>query len=327
VDSSWYFLRFCDPTNDKAPFDPEKVAAWGPVDFYVGGPEHAVSHLLYFRFVTKALADLGHVPFREPARTLITQGAVSVDGVRMSYQGGNAVGLDEMVERYGADTVRLYSLFAAPPERDMEWDEAGLEGAFRFLCRLWRFAHEHCERVRTAPPVELEALAGESEQLWRSVHETIHRVSEDLDHRWHFNAAIASIMALHNELCAVDESVYQTETGRSILRYSLETLVRLLSPFAPHISEEIWSGLGHTMSVEEAGWPELDERALQSDLVTIVIQVNGKLRARLEVERAAKEDEVTRQVLSDPSVQRWTEGKEVERVIYVKDRLVNVVAQ
>ncbi|MEW6443391.1 MAG: leucine--tRNA ligase [bacterium] len=327
VESSWYFERYTSAHYDKGLFDPEKVRYWMPVDQYIGGIEHAVLHLLYSRFFTKVLRDFGYVPFDEPFENLLTQGMVIKDGAKMSKSKGNIVDPDDMVRRYGADTTRLFSLFAAPPERDLDWSDLGVEGSARFLQRIWRLAEDWRESLLTleayegAPPSEEPAAS-----LYRTVHETIFRVTRDIQERQHLNTAVSSIMELVNALyqtAAPDAGARPLECR--VVRKAMETVFILLSPFAPHIADELWESFGHSTPLLAVPWPDYREDALERERVTLVVQINGKVRSKIEVPAAATEGEIEGVALEDEKVQRFLSGKTPRRVIHVARRLVNIV--
>jgi leucyl-tRNA synthetase len=345
VDSSWYFFRFCDPRNPHLPFDPEKVAYWGPVDFYSGGVEHAILHLIYSRFFCRVFRDLGMTMLDEPFTRLLTQGMVLKDGQVMSKSRGNVVDPDDMIQAYGADALRLYVMFVAPPEKEIEWTDAGLEGSFRFLARVWRLVDRLVETIGgEGIPGAGEVELDEPERaLRRKTHETIRRVTLDLDPRVHLNTAVSALMELVNELyafCARPEcaligrdaddpgSVGSAERPGTIavLKEAVEALVLMLSPFAPHVAEEMWERLGHPDGVVAAGWPEFEEAVARAEEIVVPVQVNGKVRARLTVAADTSEDRLRELALGDPQVTRHLEGKAVKKVVVVNGRLVSVVA-
>ncbi|MBT8762686.1 leucine--tRNA ligase [Desulfohalobiaceae bacterium Ax17] len=330
VESSWYFARYTDARKDDAPFDPEALKYWLPVDQYIGGIEHAILHLLYSRFFVKALRDLGYMEIDEPFANLLTQGMVLKDGAKMSKSKGNVVDPDEMINRYGADTVRLFCLFAAPPEKDMEWSDSGIEGAHRFLNRLWRLVQELLpilSPVGVAIEVDGDSLSSPEKELRRKEHETIFKVSRDVKDKFQFNTAIAAIMELTNTLYGLKEELKQSENGQKLLSSAISTALVLLSPIAPHICEELWEQMGYKTRLAEVSWPEYDEKALVKDEILIIIQVNGKLRAKISVPREASEDEIKSKALADVNVQRHIQGKNIVKVIVVPKKLVNIVAK
>jgi leucyl-tRNA synthetase len=308
VDSSWYFLRYCDPHNDQAPFDRRLVDYWMPVDQYIGGIDHATGHLLYSRFFVKALNDFDLVGFREPFQRLFHQGWVRQGGSKMSKTKGNVTGPDELISMYGADALRLYILFMGPADQDMEWSEKGVEGISRFLRRLWRIVNEVAEQAPTGEP--------EATELSRTAHRTIARVTDDIDRRFQFNTPIAAVMELVNELLRVPDD--------SGARFAAETAVTLIQPYAPHIAEELWARLGKERLWEQP-WPEVDESLLGRDTFELVIQVNGKVRDRVEVPAGEPEDELIARAKASPKVQDFLDGKEIHKEIVVPGKLVNLV--
>ena len=331
VESSWYFLRYCCPDYKGGMVDPEKVHYWMPVDQYIGGIEHAVLHLLYSRFYTKVLRDLGLLKLDEPFANLLTQGMVIKDGAKMSKSKGNVVDPDELIGKYGADTVRLFSLFAAPPEKDLDWNDQGVEGAFRFLNRVWRFVQQHLPELQPARSVgDPGRLSEEGRRFRRAIHETIRRVTEDIEDEFHFNTAISAIMELVNALLAFEQASMDTmsrEERSALLREAVETLLLLLGPFAPHFAEELWAQLGHRESLFRHPWPEPDPSVLVREEMLIVVQVDGKVRTRLTVESGAPEEKVKMLALADQKVRPWLQSRQVDRVVVVPGRLVNIVTR
>ena len=323
VESSWYFLRYCSPDFTAGPLDGEKVRYWMSVDQYIGGIEHAVLHLLYARFFTKVLRDLGHVSVDEPFTNLLTQGMVIKDGAKMSKSKGNVVDPNALIEKYGADTARLFSLFAAPPEKDLDWNDQGVDGSFRFLNRLWKLVHESLPFIASASPLDPAALSDESRSLRRLVHKTIRKVSADLDERFHFNTAISAIMELVNGIQAFPAKNLP-ENG-PLLKEALESTLLLLYPFVPHFCEELWEGIGNSGGIELAGWPSFDPEAAADEELLIVVQVNGKLRGRVTVAADATEEEVKSAAMVDERVIQHLEGKSPKKIIYVPGKLLNVV--
>ena len=312
VESSWYFLRYCSPRYDKGPFDREKVRYWMPVDQYIGGIEHAILHLLYSRFFVKVLRDLGYVDFDEPFERLLTQGMVIKDGAKMSKSKGNVVDPDDMVKKYGADTVRLFMLFAAPPEKDLEWSDRGIEGAFRFLNRLYR-------TVSNFRDYQGEGDEKAEKELLRKTHEAIKKVTEDME-RFQFNTAISSCMELLNKVQEVWGRV-----DKEVLREALENLIILLSPFTPHICDELNEMMGGRGFLLEREWPSYQDKYLVKEELTIVVQVNGRVRARMVVPADMPDDEIKKRALEERNVKRFVEGKEIRKVVYVPKKLVNIV--
>jgi leucyl-tRNA synthetase len=330
VDSSWYFYRFCDPRNDALPFDPAKVKYWMPVDFYVGGVEHAILHLIYSRFFARVFHGLGMVDHDEPFTHLLTQGMVLKDGAVMSKSKGNVVDPDEMLSRYGADALRLYVMFVAPPEKDVEWTDTGLEGSFRFLARVWRFADQWCDQAKGASPVQALGLNDAERKLRRKTHDTIRRVTADVEQRIHLNTAVSALMELVNDLYAFGETLQNggaRPQGFSVLREAIDALVVMLSPFAPHTAEELWERMGHAGGLGTVAWPSYDEQAAKADEIVVPVQVNGKLRSRLTVPAETSDGEMRERALADPAVKAHTEGKTIKTVVVAKGRLINVVVQ
>jgi leucyl-tRNA synthetase len=323
VQSSWYFLRYCCPRFDAAPLDREETEYWMSVDQYIGGIEHAVLHLLYARFFTKALRDLGYVDIDEPFINLLTQGMVIKDGSKMSKSKGNVVDPNSLIQAYGADTARLFSLFASPPERDLEWNDQGVEGSYRFLNRVWKLVYEIAPLVTGAGTPDLGSLAEEAVKLRRAVHKTIKKVTEDVEERFHFNTAIAAIMELVNTVSSFESK--NDPAYAPVLKEAIDTVVLLLVPFVPHITEELWEGLGHGGGVAAASWPVYDPDAVVEDTLTIVVQVNGKLRGKVLVDAGASEEEVRSAALDDEKVAGYVEGKTVRKIVYVPGKLLNIV--
>jgi len=330
VESSWYFLRYCSPGYTAGMFEPAAAAYWMPVDQYIGGIEHAVLHLLYARFYTKVLRDLDMTTVDEPFSALLSQGMVIKDGAKMSKSKGNVVDPDDLIRRYGADTARLFSLFAAPPEKDLDWNDHGVEGASRFLNRVWRFVQAHLPTLIAAPGLDPAALSPAGRAFRRTIHETIHRVTEDIERDFHFNTAISAVMELVNALTEFERTSMDTASGperAALMREAVETLLLLLGPVCPHIAEELWSALGSPASVFQQHWPVADDAARQRDEVEIVVQVDGKVRARLTVDVSAAEREVQDRALTDSKVRPWLDGRTVAKVVVVPGRLVNVVTR
>jgi leucyl-tRNA synthetase len=327
VESSWYFARYTCPDYDRGPLDTDRVEYWMPVDQYIGGIEHAILHLLYARFFTKVLRDLGIVSFDEPFTNLLTQGMVIKDGAKMSKSKGNVVDPDDMIRRYGADTTRLFSLFAAPPERDLEWQEEGVEGGARFLNRVWRLIYELRNYLSQEPVSALMGKADLPPPLWeirQKTHKTIKKVTEDIE-RFHFNTAIAAVMELVNHLYQTKDDIEATPQAGVVWRETIESLIVLLSPFVPHVAEELWKTVGKEESVVKAPWPEYAPEAIAEEEIVIVVQVNGKLRDRLLIPVSSEEEEVKAMALASPKVRRFIDGKEVKKTIFVPQKLVNIV--
>ncbi len=321
MDSSWYFIRYADPHNEKDPFDTDKANYWMPVDQYIGGIEHAILHLLYSRFFMKVLQDEGMVDYSEPFTNLLCQGMVLKDGGKMSKSVGNVVSPEEIVAKYGADTARLFILFAAPPEKDLAWSDQGVEGSYRFLKRVWAITGRYLDLKKTE-----DALSEDEKDLRRRLHMTIAKVTSDLDGRFNFNTAISSVMELVNAMYAYAEKHDEIEAafGKEILR----ALLILLAPFVPHITEELWQMLGETeKSVHEAVWPSVDESALEVETAELAVQVNGKVRGIVTVSVDADEETVAAAAKALPEVQKYTEGKTIAKCIVVKGRIVNIVVK
>ncbi|MFP5213877.1 MAG: leucine--tRNA ligase [Acidobacteriota bacterium] len=326
VESSWYFARFACADYTEGPLDFERVKYWLPVNQYIGGIEHAVLHLLYSRFFTKVLRDMGYLTVDEPFQNLLTQGMVIKDGSKMSKSKGNVVDPDEMIRAYGADTVRLFCLFAAPPEKDLEWNDQGVDGAFRFLSRVWRLVAENLDALKSAQKLESGAgLPPGLSDLYRKTHQTIKKVTEDIRDRFHFNTAIAAVMELVNLIYQVLENRPEDERFWPVMREATEAVVLLVSPIVPHMAEEIWQTLGRSGSIMNAPWPKWNEDALQAEEVLIVVQVNGKLRSRVTVPATADEAQMREAALADPRVQEFIAGKAVRKVVVVPNKLINVV--
>jgi leucyl-tRNA synthetase len=312
VDSSWYFLRYTDPDNDEAPFSTEIANYWLPVNQYIGGIEHAILHLLYARFFTKVMQEMGLVDFREPFARLFNQGMIYRHGAKMAKSKGNVVPPDEMISRYGADATRLYILFMAPADEDKEWQDTGIEGTSRFLARLWRVTNEVAERDDPGPP-------GDS-PLVRSTHATIEKVTDDIERRFQFNTPVAALMELLNQAHHAKDDPDQA----AAVRFATETIVSLVQPYAPHVAEELWERLGHERLWEEA-WPEPDPALLERDTFTLVVQVNGKVRDKVEVPAGLSEDELVARATELPKVRAHLDGKEIRKRIVVPGKLVNLV--
>jgi leucyl-tRNA synthetase len=358
VDSSWYFERYTSPHADDGPFDVHAVDYWMPVDLYIGGIEHAVLHLLYARFWTRVLRDLGLVKYDEPFTRLLTQGMVCMETLwcaqhewlfpqqvrdgrcvecgrtvavgrteKMSKSKRNVVDPDDMIRRYGADTTRLFILFAAPPERDLDWNDQGVEGCYRFLNRAWRMVRRIVAHTADLPrePLSLAAASGAALALRRKTHQTIRKVTEDIQDRFHFNTAVAAIMELINLLYQFAVEEVQDAPTRHALREAAEATALLLSPFTPHIAEELWRQLGHTDSILRQPWPSYDPELTQEDAITVVIQVNGRVRSRLTAPASMAEDDLRAAALRHERIQEWIAGKAIRKVIVVPQKLVNIV--
>ena len=333
VCSSWYFYRYTSPRLEQAPFSKENGSYWMPIDQYVGGIEHAILHLLYSRFFNLVLNDLGLTQAPEPFAHLLAQGMVIKDGAKMSKSKGNVVDPDEIISAYGADTARLFILFAAPPVKDLEWSDQGVEGCSRFLKRVWRIFGEFAEEIKTVtlPGESFTTPVPEIKALRRMTHITIRRVTDDIATRMQFNTAISAIMELVNHLFSFKEwwgnKNNQDETSRMAVREALETLVLTLSPFAPHIAEELGSLMGLSKTLDQTAWPQYIESLTQTDEILIVLQVNGKVRQKISVESGISDDDLKTRSLEDLKIKEWTQGKEVKKVIVIPKKLVNIVVQ
>jgi leucyl-tRNA synthetase len=358
VDSSWYFERYTSPQANDGPFAVHAVDYWMPVDLYIGGIEHAVLHLLYARFWTKVLRDLGLVKYDEPFMRLLTQGMVCMETLwcaqhewlfptqvrdgkcvecgrvvtvgrmeKMSKSKHNVVDPDEMIRKYGADTTRLFILFAAPPERDLDWNDQGVEGCYRFLNRVWRMVRRIVGHTAALPPAPaaLSAASGAALTLRRKTHQTIQKVTEDIQERLHFNTAVAAIMELINQLYQFAVEEVQDAPTQHALREAAEATTLLLSPFTPHIAEDLWHQLGHQDSILRQPWPSYDPTLTQEDEVTVVIQVNGRVRSRLTAPASIAEDDLREAALRHERIQEWIAGKAIRKVIVVPQKLVNIV--
>jgi len=320
VESSWYFARYACPDSDDAMLD-DRANYWTPVDQYTGGIEHAILHLLYSRFFQRVMRDEGLTDVSEPFTNLLTQGMVLKDGAKMSKSKGNTVDPQELIAKYGADTVRLFMMFAAPPEQSLDWSDDGVQGSFRFLRRFWTAVVEHAA-TGPADEVDVSALTESQKDLRRKTHQTIAKISDDIGRRHSFNTAVAASMELLN---AINKQADDTDQGRAVARESLEAVVVMLSPMVPHICHALWQELGHQSALIDQRWPTVDERALELDLIEMVVQVNGKLRARLIVSVDASKEAIEADALADENVQRFIDGKEVRKVIVVPGRLVSIV--
>jgi len=327
VESSWYFARYTCPDFIHGPLDKGPADYWLAVDQYIGGIEHAILHLLYARFFTKALQDLGYLAIDEPFINLLTQGMVIKDGAKMSKSKGNVVDPNELIEKYGADTVRLFTLFAAPPERDLEWSDQGVEGASRFLLRVWRFILGNREILtKVGPMPKFSDLNGPSRTLSRKVHQTIRKVSADIEDRFHFNTAISAIMELVNTMISLSPVEEGGErVAPAVLKEAVDTLLMLLSPMVPHFCEELWERLGHGKSLAVVGWPQFAPEIAKDEEITLVIQVNGKVRSRIQVSVDISEEDLKETALRDERIQKIIAGMAIRKVIVVKNKLVNVV--
>jgi leucyl-tRNA synthetase len=332
VDSSWYFLRYTSPHETAGPVNLKAVQDWMPVDQYIGGIEHAVLHLLYARFFTKVIRDLGLIKSDEPFTRLLTQGMVIKDGAKMSKSKGNVVDPDQLIETYGADTARLFSLFAAPPEKDLEWSDEGVQGAFRFLQRVWRLIYEQTKGgkpTRSKQPVDWSGASPRVRSLRRMTHRTIQKVTEDIEQGFQFNTAIAALMEFYNALSRDQSNPAPAEEERPLhaaaFVEALDHLILLLSPFAPHVAESLWEEMGHPPSVLNVPWPSYDSAWTQEEMIEVVVQINGKLRNKFSAPAGLSDEVLKERALSDPKTQSWIGDEKIKKVFVVKGRLVNIV--
>jgi leucyl-tRNA synthetase len=319
-ESSWYFARYCCPDNEEAMLD-ERANYWLPVDQYVGGIEHAILHLLYARFFHKLMRDLGFLTSDEPFTNLLTQGMVLKDGSKMSKSKGNTVDPQALIDQYGADTVRLFMMFASPPEQSLEWSDAGVDGASRFLKRLWKLASTHINEGK-APAIDMASLTDAQRELRRKIHLTIDKVNDDIGRRYTFNTAIAAVMEMMNALSKSDLSA---DNDRAIMREGVETATLLLAPIVPHVTDALWIALGHEEPLINAIWPKSDPAALEQSAIEMVIQVNGKLRSKISVDKNTGKDQIEAMAVEDENIKRHTEGKTIRKIIVIPGRLVNIV--
>ncbi|MBU0485854.1 MAG: leucine--tRNA ligase [Proteobacteria bacterium] len=327
VESSWYFARYTCPDFTDGPLKKEAVDYWLSVDQYIGGVEHAILHLLYSRFFTKIMRDLGYLTIDEPFKNLLTQGMVIKDGSKMSKSKGNVVDPNDLVEKYGADTVRLFSLFAAPPERDLEWNDQGVEGAFRFLNRVYRFIVANCDSTSKArTEIDPDRLNNASRTLHRKTHQTIRKVSGDIEVNFHFNTAISAVMELTNTMFSLTGEATTEKIDQTVIREAVDSVLLLLYPMVPHFCAELWEQTGHLDSLDHTAWPGFNPEAAKEDELTIVIQVNGKVRGRLQVAPDISEEDLKQQALADEKIQKFIGETKIRKVIVVKNKLVNVVA-
>jgi leucyl-tRNA synthetase len=324
-DSSWYFFRYLSPHKQDGPFDPASASYWLPVDLYIGGVEHAILHLIYARFFTKVLRDLGYSSVDEPFPHYLAQGMVTKDGAAMSKSKGNVVDPDEIVQEYGADSLRLFMLFASPPEKEFAWAEDGIEGAFRFLNRVWAIVEENGDLFGSEAASLESSERAEGMRLLRKTQQTIRKVTEDIEKRFHLNTAISSIMELYNLVKKEQDALRQSDEGRGVLRLALESLITLLSPFTPHFSEELWARTGHRGLLARSPWPDFDPDLAREEKVTIVVQVNGRLRDKFEADPAIGENEMKERALALERIQAAIGGGTIRKVICVENKLVNIV--
>jgi leucyl-tRNA synthetase len=328
VDSSWYFIRYCSK-KDEDPFDNRNISYWMPVDQYIGGVEHAVLHLLYSRFFTRVIRDLGLINVSEPFQNLLTQGMVIKDGAKMSKSKGNVVDPNYLIEKYGADTSRLFSLFAAPPEKDLEWSDKGVEGANRFLNRLWMIVYKNhdalsIKRKTAEESMYVSHLTPKASRLYRKAHQTIKKVATDIEHEYHFNTAIAGLMELVNEITSFEP---ESDEDWVTFKFAIESMLLLLSPFSPHIAEELWEAIGNKPSIFEQKWPAWDEEATKEEMIELVIQINGKLRSKVMIALGIPDDEIKRMALEEKKIKEIIGNKPIKKIIVVKGKLVNIVVR
>jgi len=328
VCSSWYYLRFCSPNLSDKPFDDEELHYWMPVDQYIGGVEHAILHLLYSRFFVKALNDMGYLRFKEPFKRLFTQGMVCKDGAAMSKSKGNVVTPGEIFNQYGIDATRVMILFASPPEVDMEWSDKGIEGASRFLNRVWRLVYQYHnlfqEKEYTSIPNN--TTNKDIKDLKRKIHQTIKKVTEDIEERFHFNTAISAIMELVNSLYSFDMKVSQmSQAHKLVFKDAIKTTIKLLNPIAPHFCEELWHEIGYKKSLYLEPWPEYSIEALKEEEILIIVQINGKLRDKIKILSDISEEDIKEKVLKLPKVKKWINNKKIDKIIYVPGKLLNIV--
>ncbi len=327
VDSSWYFYRYTDAKNSGAPFDPKTAQYWFPIDQYIGGVEHAILHLIYSRFWTKVMRDLGLITNSEPAQRLFTQGMVIKDGAKMSKSKGNVVSPDDMVARYGADATRMYALFAAPPDRDLDWQEDGVAGVSRFLGRVWRIVTRYAEAARAGAGAKVENPEGVALKLLRKLHQTTAKITQDFEGRWHFNTCVAAIMELVNEIQGADAQLAAGEVPAPVMHELLQTLVLLIAPFAPYLAAELWDELGGQGAVLRQPWPKSDPALAKEDEIEVPVQINGKLVSVIRVPAGSDAKVIEAAALAEEKVKSRTAGKTVAKVIVVPGRAVNLVVK
>ncbi len=328
VDSSWYYARYADPKNDKEPFSKEKAEKWLPVDQYIGGIEHACMHLLYARFFHKFMRDIGLVDSNEPFARLLTQGMVTKDGAKMSKSKGNVVDPKYIIDRYGADTVRTFMLFASPPEKDVEWSDEGVKGTFRFLNRLWRIFEKNVELIKTYKDNSEEKASAEMKKLRYSTHHTIKKVIEDIENRMQFNTAIATVMEHLNNIYGIKNPDELTDDDKAVFAKALAVIPQLMYVFAPHISEELWQMIQkEDKLLHEVGFPKFNEKYLVKDEVTYVVQIMGKIRGKLFVPVDTDSETIKKMALELENVKKHLQGKDIKKIIVVPKKLVSIVAK
>ncbi|MGH9780942.1 MAG: class I tRNA ligase family protein, partial [Candidatus Acidiferrales bacterium] len=330
VDSSWYFYRYTDAHNDKAPYGREEVGYWFPIDQYIGGIEHAILHLIYSRFFAKVMRDLGMTEIPEPVMRLFSQGMVQKGGTAMSKSHGNVVGANEMAERYGCDTARMYTLFAAPPAKDLEWNEDGIEGCARFLNKVYRLVQRYAEKLGSVDSskggsIELTHATAKEKTLLRKAHQTLRRVTNDFEARWHFNSSIALIMELVNEMQA--QEPLDEGASPAVAKNVIELLVLMLAPMAPHVSEELWEMLRHSGGLGRVEWPKFREDFAREEQFEVIIQINGRVRGKIVVDDSIGEEELVDRAIHDPRIAQLLAGKKIVKTIVVPRKLVNIVVQ
>ena len=322
LDSSWYFLRYCDARNTEEAFNKEKTDYWMNVDQYIGGVEHAILHLMYARFFQMALYDMGYVSQEEPFKNLLTQGMVIKDGAKMSKSLGNVVSPAEIIEKYGADTARLFILFAAPPERELDWSDKGVEGSYRFINRVYRMVYDYSQKYKDVPDTyEVKTEADKSMAYW--LNYAVKKVSDDIGTRFNFNTAISTVMEMVNEMYRYKEG----EVNPGLFGASVKTLILLLSPFIPHVAAEMWEHLGYEGALHEQPWPEYDEKALVKDSIEIVVQINGKIKDKINIPGDMSRDDMMKLADENDKIKALTEGKNVVKVIAVPGKLINLVVK
>jgi leucyl-tRNA synthetase len=330
VCSSWYYLRFCSPKLKDKPFDKEELHYWMPVDQYIGGVEHAILHLLYSRFFVKALNDMGYINFKEPFKRLFTQGMVCKDGAAMSKSKGNVVTPGDIFEKYGIDATRVMILFASPPEVDMEWSDKGIEGASRFLNRVWRLVYQYKCLFDEKDYINVSgvSLSNDVKSLKRKTHQTIKKVTEDIEERFHFNTAISAIMELVNNLYAFNIKISElSQERKAVIKEAIETTIKLLNPIAPHFCEELWHEIGNSESIYLEPWPKYSIEDLKEDEITVVVQINGKLRDKIKVLSDISEADIREKIIELPKVKKWINDRKIVKIIYVAGKLVNIVVK
>ncbi|MEW6456860.1 MAG: leucine--tRNA ligase [Acidobacteriota bacterium] len=326
-DSSWYYLRYISPEEKEYLFNISEVDYWMPVDMYIGGIEHAILHLIYSRFFTKVLRDLNLLKIHEPFPKLLSQGMVTLGGFAMSKSRGNVVAPDEIIDRYGADTLRSYILFSSPPDKDMEWSGKALEGCYRFLNKAWRLVIENIEIFSEKEEFSYEEMEESGKKIIRETHKTIKYITENLEKRLHFNTAVSKLMEFLNSLMDEEENLRDSASGRHSLRFAIRNLILLLSPFAPHVSEEMWEASGEKKCLCFTSWPSYEERFTVEKLITVVVQVNGKVRGRMEVNQGLSEKDIRNEVEKNARIMNFLDGKKIKKIVWIPDRIINYVTE